>query len=182
MEENRPELADVTLMVGEAIDTTLSLTNGIGNGHAEDSDVVLLTDMRVIHLNGDGDNRQAVFVDLDTVDGVEITTERHGYGSYVWGILALVVAVMLWRIWDNALGSFAAAVLVALVGVYLVFDHIITPGAVRATFKTSSFEFQFGLRSDEAVRDIYPFVDRLFQLKGRVRKGAARSPSSFAPR
>ena len=173
---------DVSLMDGETIDSAISLTAGLNGDYARDPDVILLTDKRIIRLTAEGRRHNAVFVALQNIDAVEITTQREGYGAFLWGGLSFFVAIMLWKVWDHPLGSGLAAAAVALMGVYLVLDRIFSPGTVQASFKAGSSQVMCGLKSDQASRDIYPFVSRLYQLKSRVAEDGTRGAGSFAPR
>ena len=83
MEIEKLGFSDVTLMVGERIDSGLNLQNGVGQVSDGDPDVILLTDKRVIHLQARGRRRSAAFVSLQDVESVEITSEREGFGAFI---------------------------------------------------------------------------------------------------
>ena len=109
MEIARQGFDDVQLMEGERIDSSITLA--IGGEGDESPEVLLLTDSRVIHLNGTGKRRTAVFASVDDISTVEIFTERAGMGVYVWSGLSFMVALLLWRVIDNPIGSVAAAII-----------------------------------------------------------------------
>ena len=180
MEIARHGFDDVQLMEGERIDSSITLA--LGGEKDESPEVLLLTDSRVIHLNGTGKRRTAVFASVDDISTVEISSERGGLGVYVWSALAFIVALLLWRVIDHPIGSVAAAVLVALMGVYLIADHLMSAGTSVATFKTSASEFKVELRGEgDTQENVYYFINRLFQMKESGGKGALE-PGRFAPR
>ena len=178
--------SDMNLSEGEHLHSTLNLENGesAADGY---SDVILLTSKRVIHLNANGKRREAVFLSLSDIDSVEVASERRGYGAFVWGGLAFFVAIMLWNIWDHQVGRVLGAAGVASMGVYLIMDHLLSPPKVHASFRTGSSLVRFGLKSAQASKDIYAFVNQLFQLKDgqaeqTVKEEEGRRPTDFAPR
>ena len=182
MELERLGFGDVALMDGERIDAALNLRDGLSGDLDEAGDIILLTERRVIHLNASARRRTASFVSVQDIDAVEINAEREGRGAIAWGGLAFVVAIMVWRIWDHPIGSALGAVAVALMGVYLIVDYWLSPGNIHATFKAGSSELHCGLKSAEASKDIYTFVNRLFQLKGESDRHGEHRSADFAPR
>ena len=180
MEIARHGFDDVRLMEGEQIDSSITLALGAEND--ESPEVLLLTDSRVIHLNGKGNRRTAVFASVDDISTVEISSERAGKGVYIWSGLAFIVALLLWRVINNPIGSVASAIIVALMGVYLIADHLLSSGTSVATFKTSASQFKVVLRGEgDSYENVYLFINRLFKMKGNGGKGAP-DPGRFAPR
>lgn len=172
---------DVQLMEGEQIDSSLTLALG-GVEDDESPEVLLLTDSRVIHLSGKGNRRTAVFASVDDISTVEISSERAGFGVYVWSGLAFVVALLLWMVIDHPIGSVASAIIVALMGVYLIADHLMSAGTSVATFKTSASHFKVVLKGEgDTYENVYLLINRLFLMKGNGSKGAP-DPGRFAPR
>ena len=182
MELEKLGLDDFGLIDGERVDTALNLREGQEGEDAAAPNVVLLTDRRVIHLNVNGRTRKAVFASLQDVEAVEIAGERRGYGGFIWAGMAFVVAIMLWRVWDHPVGSFLAAVAVAMMGVYLIVDHLLTPGVTSATFKAGSSQLRFGIDGPQASAEVYAFVNRLFELKGSGNAHDAFGRRRFTPR
>ena len=160
----------VELMEDERVDVTLNLGKNRGEGTHFDHNVVLLTDRRLVQLRADSRRQSTVFVSLRDIDAVEITRERHGYGGFIWGGLAVFVAVLLVLLWDHPVGSIAAAVAVTLMGVYLVFDHVASSSRVLAIFKTGTSQLECDLEVDTSPRDIHHFLNRMFKLKEQVRE------------
>ena len=104
----------ITLMDGERIVSTLELGDDEDDGAAHE--VILLTDRRVMHLNGNPKNIRAAFVSIRDVEIVDVRLEQEGIGAFIWAGLAFFVAVMLWRVIDHPLGSAAAGLVVAAMG------------------------------------------------------------------
>lgn len=170
---------NIALLDGETIEATLELDDEEGGTSNE---VILLTDRRVMNLNGNPKSLKAAFASIRDVEVVDIAIEREGIGAFVWAGLAFFVAIMLWKVIDHPLGSAAAGLVVAAMGVYLIVDHIMTPGRPVVTFKTGTSEFRADLKSERAVSEVYPFINRLFQLKDDSGPTRYSSPSHFARR
>jgi hypothetical protein len=171
---------DVQLMEGEHVDSYITLAEG--SGDKEGPEVLLLTDSRVIHLNGKGSRRTAVFASVDDISTVEISSERGGFSVYVWSALSFIVALLLWRVIDNPIGSVASASIVAVMGVYLIADHLMSAGTSVATFKTSASQFKVELKGEgDSYENVYLFINRLFRMKQNGSNGA-QDPGRFAPR
>ncbi len=176
-------IAEFSLIEGEQIDTALDLRNGAAVDSGDSPEMILLTDRRVIHLAKSGRRRKAVFMSIKDIDAIEIDSEREGgYGALVWGALAVIVAVMLWRVWEQPFWSPIVAVAVALMGAYLVFDRLTSSVAMQATFRAGSSEMQCGLRGPQASQDIYALINRLSQLQDERGNGAPWGRTPFSPR
>lgn len=170
---------DVSLMEGEHVDSALRLGDGRG---AADTEVMLLTDRRVIHLQGNGRHQKAVFASIQEIEAVEITQEREGKGTFIWAALAFVVAVFLYFIIDHPIVRVIAAVVLALMGVYLIADQLMFPGSPLVIFKTGSSQLRCPLRGNHASDEVYPLINRLFQLKEENSSDPFARADRFAPR
>lgn len=173
-------LRDVSLMEGERIDSALNLSDGSGEVSAADRNMILLTDRRVIRLEQGWRRRKAAYVSLQDIDAVEVTRDR-GYSPFVWGALALIVAVSIWQVWDHAVGSVVGPVVVVLMGAYLVADHWLSPGRLKAIFRAGSAQLSCGIGIDDTSSDVQSFVNRLFQVKAEEAEDP-RPTRVFAPR
>ena len=72
--------------------------------------MLVLTDRRLIHLADDGRAREAVFIWLADIIAVRVGTERTGgVGGYVWGVLSIIAAILVWSIWDRPVLDVVAA-------------------------------------------------------------------------
>ena len=173
--------ADVDLMDGERVDTVLDLMGGDGSRNDSKRRLLLLTDRRVIHLDGKTRNPRAVFALLEDVDAVETGAEDEGPGAFVWAGLAFVAALFLYFVIDNVAGRISGTVAVALLGVYLIGDRMVSSGAPVLVFRAGPAELRCGLRNGRALDDAYPFINRVFELKSDAASPAARI-NRFAPR
>ena len=186
MEIEKLGIHEITLMDEERIEASLNLSDGRRDAPPADTELVLLTGRRIIHLAAKGGRRKAVFASIQDVDSAEVTRESTGYGGYVWGVVAFFVAVMLWQVGDHPLGSPLAALAVALMGVYLIIDHRLSPRTMRARFTTGSTTVECGVEGAQAAQEIYGLVNRLFQLKdegdGKASRQEPLARGDFAPR
>jgi hypothetical protein len=175
--------AEFSLIQGERIDTVLDLGNGAAVELGESPEMILLTDRRVIHLARNGGRRKAVFVSIKDIEAIEIDSEREsGRGALIWGALAVIVAVMLWRVWDQPFWSPVVAVAVALMGAYLVFDRLTSSVAMQATFWAGSSKMQCSLKGTQALQDVYALINRASQLQDERDNGARQGKTPFSPR
>ena len=164
------------MMDGERVDATLDLVDS-RDGDPERTDSLVLTDRRLIHVSFNGQRNETLFVSIQDITAIDVMSERSlGLAGYVWGALALLVAVAVWQVWDNAVGSAIAGLVLAAMGVYLVVDRLRSPSRVHARFRTGDTEFKYGVNGPTAVTDTYEFVNKLF-----LRKNGARS-TTFSPR
>ncbi len=181
MELEKAAPAEFALMDGERIDSKLGLRDGLAE--PGDGSYMMLTDRRLIHLNGDGRRGGVSFVALQDVTAIDVLSERESNrAGYLWGAVALVVAVLLWRTWDQPVWSAISGLAVAAMGVYLVVDRRLSPPGVQAIFQAGSAVLRFKSRRADAAADIYRFVNRLFQLKDEGAERGPRRPRTFAPR
>ena len=167
-------------MEGERIDSVLNVRGENEGGKV--SDLVLLTDRRVIHVQGNSRDRRAVFASVEDIEAVEIGSEREGGSGFIWAGLALLAAVLLYFVIDHSVGRIAGAAAVASLGVYLAAEQILTPRRSTALFKAGSSEIRCDLKGDLAKTEVYAFVNRLFQLKSGVSVDLTSRPDGFAPR
>ena len=181
MELEQFGITDLTLMDGERIDSAFNLAGEHSGDSNGTSGVMLLTDQRVIHLQGKDKHLKAVFASIQDIDAVEITAEHEGNAAFVWGALAFLVAILLFFVIDHPLGKAAAPLTVALMGLYLIVDRVTSSGRPLVIFKMGSSHVECDLRRDRESSDIYAFINRLFQLKAERASYVSRA-SHFAPR
>lgn len=179
MELDNLGLSDVSLSDGERAE--FSLNHSSESNHSQN--VLLLTDRRLIHVQGTDRNRTAIFASIQDIDTAEITFQREGNGPYIWAGLAFVVSILLWRVISNPVGSVLAALLVAAMGVYLIADHIMTPGTRVLVVRTGTTEIRYDVEAEEDALEVFEFVNHLFRLKSNgSSNGNSSHPSTFAPR
>ena len=157
----------LALLEGEEIDFALNMELADENAKASNHDFVLLTNKRIVRLLHSPRRKVATFVSLLDLDSAEVKTESKGFAGYVWGALAFLVALMLWWVWENPIGSKVGPAIVALMGAYLIGDQIFAPGTTTASFKTGSSELKIRLRTSDSG-ETAAFVKRVFDLKGEV--------------
>jgi hypothetical protein len=172
----------VALMEGEAFDSALNLREGRDGGSAPPSGLVVLTDKRVIQFTSTSRRQDSAYVALQDIDSVEVTSHRRGYAAYVWGGLALLVALMVWRTWADSVWSVPAALAVAFMGAYLVVDHLFSSGASQAIFRAGASRIQCDIGDGLAPDQVHIFVNRLFELKANSQGQTARRSRTFSPR
>ena len=165
----------VSLMHGERVDSTLDLREGMVQHPATGSSMLFLTNKRLILLDTNGGRRNSAFASVQSLNAIEVVVDRRGIGSYIWAGLALVLAGILVAVIDHPVGSIAAAVAVALMGVYLLVDKLMETRKSVLKIKLGSSEFQCELTGSGATSDVYTFVNRVFQVKDGDQK-ASSSP------
>ena len=170
----------VSLMSGESIQASV--------GRFEDADslkgdVLLLTDLRVIHVSRSNTNHGIAIAALDDIGTVELTQRpTGGYGAFVWAGLAFFVAFMLWRVIESQWVSVAAAVVVALMGVYLIVDRLMSKGERVLVFRASGGELRVELNGKERQSEAESLTARLFELKEERGSTRHTRASRFSPR
>jgi len=169
-------------MSGERVDSVLNLSEDGSPDPENGPEVMLLTDKRVIHIQGKSKNRQATFTSIQDITGVEITTHREGYSAFAWAGLSFLVAALLYVVIDNTIGRILAAIAVAMMGVYLVIDRALSAGNQVVAFKAGGSQLLCELKCKGAAADIYPFISRLFLLKEINGKAATARAQRFARR
>ena len=182
MELDELGFSNVSLMEGERVDSALTLRDGGKRGLNGGAEVMLLTDKRIIHLRGTGTRQKAIFVSIQDVETVEVSTQQEGNGGFIWAALALVVAILLYYAIDHSIGRIAAAGFAVLMGVYLIADKLLDPGKPLVIFKARSTQFWCGLNNSKARADVYPFINRLFHLKSENGSDGYSRADHFAPR
>ena len=186
MELEEIGVENISLMDGERIDSALDLTGGSGEGFGSSPKAMLLTDKRVIHIHGNSKHRSAEFASIQDVDAAEISYEGEGNSAFFWAALAIVVAILLYLLFDNVADNsaarIAAPIFVALMGVYLIVDRLTSPCTQLVVFKAGSAQIRCEPEKHLDTSDIYGFINRLFQLKEENGPGGASRVRNFAPR
>lgn len=167
---------EMVMMDGERVDATLDLLDS-RDGDLDRADNLILTECRLIHVSSNGHRMQTFFVSIQDITAIDVLSQRSlGLIGYIWGTLALIVAVAVWQAWDNPVGSAIAGLVLAGMGVYLVVDRLRSPSRVQASFRAGDTAFTYNVNGPTAVEDTYEFVNKLF-----VRKDHSRS-RTFSPR
>ena len=181
-QEQQRNLPGLNLMAGEEVQESLGADEGLEPKNANRSSV-LLTDRRIIHISGSGSNLKASYAAIDDVSVAEITRQSvEGYSAFIWAVLAFFVAAMLWRVIDNQTLSIVAAAIVALMGVYLIVDRLLSRGEHALVFKAGGAEIQCALKGDGDQANAETLIARLFELKDERSKPQYARAKTFSPR
>ena len=167
MELDQFGFGEVRLIEGERIDSALDLSSG-GDGSNNAPSVLLLTDTRVMHLQGRGKRHRAVFASVQDVNSVEIIAQSEGRGAYLWAALAFLLAFLLFLALDNSVFRYAGTAAAVLMGLYLTADRLTDPGRSLVIFKAGASEMRCDLDSEYALAKVHTFINRLFQLKAEA--------------
>jgi hypothetical protein len=160
--------ADVDLLDGERAETTLSLSDDPKRRRGAATDMLVLTDRRLIHLADDGRAREAVFIWLADIIAVRVGTERTGgVGGYVWGVLSIIAAILVWSIWDRPVLDVVAAGVLLLMGAYLVWDRLNTPPLFQMAVSAGGSQMSMNVHRSVSPELVYEFTNRLFETKAR---------------
>ena len=172
----------VTLMAKEEIQASLGISEGEDSNDG-DGEVVVLTDRRVIQITGSESRRRTSFAAIEDISAVEINRQpTGGYGSFVWAGLAFIVSAALWRIIENQTISIGAAIIVAIMGVYLIYDRLTSGGEHVLVFKTSGAEIRIDLNGEQNQVAAEALTTRMFELKADRSLSKYARANSFAPR
>ena len=181
-EQAQGALSAVTLMANEQVQQSLGVDD-TDRSNDSNTNIVLLTDRRVIHIEGAGQNRRTSYAAIDDISAVQITRQSAGgYGAFVWAALAFFVSFALWRIIENQTLSYAAAAIVALLGIYLIVDRLLARSEHALVFKAGSAEIQCALKRDAGNAEAETLITRLFELKDERSKPHYARAKSFSPR
>ena len=161
------EYEGIRLTGGERIEASL----GMGDV-ADGGDALLLTDRRIVRIGG-GRNRQRAFAAIDDVSAAEIARQPEGYANYVWAALGFLAALLVWLTIDSPPLSWIAAAVLALMGVYLVIDRLISRGSAYVAVRAGATQI-FAALKDADIPAAELLINRLFELK------AARADASSA--
>ncbi len=169
------------LMPEERVDSVFDVDRGVADGEREPSEALLLTSRRIIHVKGRGGRRRVVFLPLRNVDAVEIMRQPLGYGTFIWAGLAVIVAVLVWQVWEYGLAPLASLIVLGM-GAYLVVDRFLTLQNLYVVVNSGSSQVRLEIRSKDASQDIHDFTTRVFQLQEEAAGGGPPGAIRFPPR
>ena len=78
--------------------------------------------------------------------------------------------------------SYAAAAIVALLGIYLIVDRLLARSEHALVFKAGSAEIQCALKRDAGNAEAEALITRLFELKDERSKPHYDRAKNFSPR
>ena len=189
----------LTFMDGERVETTLNLLGE--TEYPKDGDVskaprrkwrknpadahtnlLVLTDRRLIHLVYNARERESAFVSLSAVSAVRMDARRPGRSAgYVWGGISLLTAALLWAVWDQPVLDVVAAGVVALMGLYIMLDYVMAPHAVRMTISAGLSQMTMGVHGSISTQRMNDFANRVFEAKANEQyPGVGRWPLDTA--
>ena len=181
-QKQQSNLPGLRLMAGEEVQESLGADEGESPKSANRS-MLLLTDRRIIHISGSGSNLKTSYAAIDDVSVAEITRQSvGGYGAFIWAVLAFFVAAMLWRVIENQTLSIVAAAIVALMGIYLIVDRLLSRGEHALVFKAGGAEIQCALKGDGDQANAESLIARMFELKDERSKPQYARAKTFSPR
>ena len=181
-ERSQGRLSCVALMADEEVQDSLGINEGDSSNSGNQS-VVLLTDRRIIHISGTRSNQKTSYAAIEDISAVEITRQSvTGYSAFIWAALAFFVSAMLWRVIENQTLSIAAAAIVALMGIYLIVDRLLTRGEHALAFKARGAEIQCALKGDGDQPGAEALITRLFELKDERSASRYSRAKNFSPR
>ena len=174
-------LSAVSLMNDEEVQASIGTSK---DGISANGDVILLTDKRIIHISGAEVNRRLAAAAIEDIGIVELTRQSAGgYSSFIWAGLAFLVSFVLWRfIIDDGTIAIAAAAIVALMGIYLVFDRLTSHGGHILSFKANGADIQCQLPDNSSHAGADALITRLFEIKDERSKPRYARAQSFSPR
>jgi len=183
--------AEVRLMDGEQVATTLDLKKKPKGSKeskeaATSAELLVLTNRRVMHVRAASKSRESVLVSLADVFAFEVADHRpNSFGGYVWGAVAFIVAIAVWRVWNVDVLDVVAAVIIAAMGIYLIVDQMFAPSSLQATIRAGSSQLQVAVDHD-AAESVYAFANKLFETRGEMLHPKPPAPAApvivFAPR
>ena len=172
------------LLEGERVETTLNLlgeTEDPKNGDVSktarwkwgknppDSDLLVLTDRRLIHLVYNASERESAFVSLSAVSAVRMDARRPGRAAgFVWGGISLIAAALLWAVWDQPVLDVAAAGAVVLMGLYILLDYVMAPHVVQMTISAGLSQMTMGVHGSISTQRMNDFANRVFEAKANA--------------
>ena len=189
----------LAFMDGERVETTLNLLGE--TEYPKDGDVskaprrkwgknpadahtnlLVLTDRRLIHLVYNASERKSAFVSLSAVSAVRMDARRPGRAAgFVWGGISLLTAALLWAVWDQPVLDVVAAGVVALMGLYIMLDYVMAPHAVRMTISAGLSQMTMGVHGSISTQRMNDFANRVFEAKANEQyPGVGRWPLDTA--
>ena len=165
------------LVGGERVLESLDLRQGMrGDGRVR-PDSLVLTDSHLVYLSVSNRERSASMISIRDVTSATVASEKQGPSAYVWGVLALVLAFLLWRVIDDPVGSVAAGIAIAAMGIYLIGDKLFSPiTSVVLVYTEDGDPLRCELRGGRANADVHRFISQLF-----ARKEALAMRRAFGP-
>ena len=166
---------------GGRVIASLDLHRGLREGADVSPDSLVLTDSHVAHLDGTGRRMTSSVIAVRDVSAATVESDRRGPGEYVWGVLAILLGLILWRIVGHPLGSVVAGAVVAALGVYLIAEKVLMPlTSVVFVLSERGTRLRCPLRGKEARADAYDFIARIYERKAQIERADRPGPGAGA--
>ena len=173
MELERFGFREFTLMDEERLDSTLSLDD-------HNREVLVLTNKRLIHLDGISKRRRALFTSITDITAVEMVADKLGNGPLIWAALAFIAATIIYLTIDQSVVRVTGALSVSLMGTYLIVDRLLLSSGSLMVIRARSSELRYELKTDQATSGVHAFINRLFAAKEKAHTESLH-PSSRVP-
>ena len=159
------EIADLELINNEHVESYLDL---LDNGSQTDSiktNLVILTNQRIIHTNQPTMDRRFNSMLIKEIDSIDVVSDRNIILGISWGVLSFIVAILLLQAWNNVIAAAITSTAMVLIGTYMIIDRIFLANTYKMTIKSNTEKFEINLTSIETYEKMRSLVNRLFELK-----------------
>ena len=161
-------LGEMALLDGERVSSELSVSQPSGRRPSSESDTLLLTTNRVIHITGEERRRQTTMISIHDVESVSVRLIfPEGIGPYVWAALSVVMSLILYSYIEHSIARIAVPLIVLAMGAYLIVDRLTTRGRPTAIIKARDAEIHWSFDHDKESKQVYEFINSLYRNKRR---------------
>ena len=135
---------------------------------------MVLTDTHVVHLESSGRRLSSSVAAVRDISVAKVESERRGPGEYAWGVLAIILGLLLWRLVEHQIGSIVAGAVVAALGIYLIADKLRCPlSSVLLILSREGPQVRCRLQGKKARTDAYDFISTMYARKAALEHGDA---------
>ncbi len=157
---------ELELLDGERIIERLSAIERGGKRLSGESDALLLTSSRLIHVSGEGGRRQTTMLSVQDVESVTVRLIfSEGVGPYLWAALSAIMSLILYSYIGHDLMRIAIPLVVLAMGVYLIVDRLTEKGRPSAFFKARDAEIEWPFDGGSESKEVYGFINALYRAK-----------------
>ena len=168
MELSEFRSANVHLVRGETIVSSLNLSKSPDEKDVSDPETIVLSNKRMMYFSGGLNQKQLSIIPVDEITSVEINIEERSKHAYLWAALAFAVSVSLILIIDPFFIRLVSSLIVGLMGLYLIVDHVMTTTLYRIQFKSNSAEISCMIKPEHVEERAYTFIADFFELKNNL--------------
>ncbi len=159
------EISDLELINDEHIESYLDLIDYGSQTDSIKTNLVILTNQRIIHTNQPTMDCNFNSAWIKEVDSIDIVSDRNIILGISWGILSFIVAILLLQAWNNVIAAAITSTAMVVIGIYMIIDRIFLANTYKVTIKSNTEKFLIKLTSIEAYEKMLSLVNRLFELK-----------------